>query len=196
MALTPKQKTFVQEYLVDLNATQAAIRAGYSVKTAEAIGHENLRKPKIAEAIEKAMDKRSERTEITADRVLQELAKIGFANISDYLKVNTAERVVEYKEQTDEEGNKTHTPIFDFVQAVELFDTDNIARSKLDAVAEIKQTKDGVALKLHDKVSALEKMGRHLGMFKDKVEHSGSVDVNNPYKDLTAEQLRELISDG
>lgn len=170
MALTAKQQLFVKEYLVDLNATQAAIRAGYSAKTAEVIGHENLRKPKIAEAIEKAMDKRSERTEITADRVLQELAKIGFANISDYLRVNTAERVVDYKEVEDDEGNITRTPVFGMVQSVEVFDTDDVDRVKLDAVAEIKETKEGISLKLHDKVSALEKMGRHLGMFKDSVK--------------------------
>lgn len=68
--LTPKQKTFVQEYLVDLNATQAAIRAGYSAKTARQVGAENLSKPVIQEFIQAAMNKRSERTEITADYVL------------------------------------------------------------------------------------------------------------------------------
>jgi len=68
--LNPKQARFVEEYLVDLNATQAAIRAGYSVKTAGAIGDENLRKPQIASAIQAAMDERSQRTEITADYVL------------------------------------------------------------------------------------------------------------------------------
>lgn len=71
MALTPKQKAFVENYLIDLNATQAAIRAGYSPKTAEAIGFENLRKPKIDSEIQKAMSERSQRTEITADMVLQ-----------------------------------------------------------------------------------------------------------------------------
>ena len=80
MALTPKQTRFVQEYLIDLNATQAAIRAGYSAKTAFAIGHENLSKPNIAAAITEAQAKRAERAEITADRVLEELGEIGFAD--------------------------------------------------------------------------------------------------------------------
>lgn len=71
--LTPKQQRFVEEYLVDLNATQAAIRAGYSEKTAGAIGGENLEKPEIAAAIQAEMDKRSERTAITADYVLQSI---------------------------------------------------------------------------------------------------------------------------
>ena len=70
MKLTPKQARFVQEYLIDLNAAQAAIRAGYSAKTARVIGHENLIKPDIAAAIEKAMAERAERTELTADWVV------------------------------------------------------------------------------------------------------------------------------
>lgn len=70
MALTPKQQRFVEEYLIDLNATQAAIRAGYSEKTAYAVGHENLKKHEIAKALSAARGERSQRTEITADYVL------------------------------------------------------------------------------------------------------------------------------
>ncbi len=70
MALTPKQERFVAEYLIDLNATQAAIRAGYSEKTAQMIGSENLAKPMVAAAVAAAVAKRSERTEITQDYVL------------------------------------------------------------------------------------------------------------------------------
>jgi len=79
--MTPKQEMFVKEYLIDLNATKAARRAGYSKKTAEVIGHENLRKPQIQKEIQKAMDKRSRRLEISADRVLQERARIAFFDI-------------------------------------------------------------------------------------------------------------------
>ena len=86
MKLTPKQARFVQEYLIDLNAAQAAIRAGYSAKTARVIGHENLTKPDIAAAIEKAMAERAERTELTADWVVDELRKIAGANMADYMK--------------------------------------------------------------------------------------------------------------
>lgn len=79
MALTEKQALFVQEYLVDLNATQAAIRAGYSENTAYSIGNENLKKPEIAEKIRELMAEREERTNITQDKVLDELAEVGFA---------------------------------------------------------------------------------------------------------------------
>lgn len=71
--MTPKQEQFVREYLIDLNATQAAIRAGYSAKTAGQIGEQNLKKLEIAEAIQTAMDERAERVEITADYVLQSI---------------------------------------------------------------------------------------------------------------------------
>ena len=78
--MTPKQQLFVDEYLIDLNATQAAIRAGYSTRTAAETGYENLRKPQIAAAILTATKARSERLEIEADRVLQAIAKIAFAD--------------------------------------------------------------------------------------------------------------------
>ena len=81
MALTPKQKCFVDEYLVDLNATQAAIRAGY--KNAE-IGRQLITKNNVSAAIQEALQKRSSRTEITQDRVLEELAKVGFKDAADY----------------------------------------------------------------------------------------------------------------
>src|SRR6476646_6459848 len=86
MKLTPKQARFVQEYLIDLNAAQAAIRAGYSAKTARVIGHENLTNPDIAAAIEKAMAERAERTRLTADWVVDELRKLAGANMADYMR--------------------------------------------------------------------------------------------------------------
>lgn len=77
--LTEKQELFVQEYLIDLNATQAAIRAGYSENTAYSIGNENLKKPEIVERIHEAMRERLERTHVTQDMVLSELVEVGFA---------------------------------------------------------------------------------------------------------------------
>ena len=81
--LNPKQQRFVEEYLIDLNATQAAIRAGYSPKTATAIASENLSKPRISAAIACAMAERSKRTGITQDRILEELAKVAFIKLTD-----------------------------------------------------------------------------------------------------------------
>lgn len=80
MKLTEKQKRFCEEYLVDLNATQAALRAGYSQKTAYSIGDENLKKPEIREYLQELIDQRSERTGITADTVLKELERIALSD--------------------------------------------------------------------------------------------------------------------
>lgn len=83
MALTPKQQRFVEEYLVDLNATQAAIRAGYSKKTATKIASENLTKPDVQKAVQKAMGRLSKRAEITQDEVIGELKKVAMKEASD-----------------------------------------------------------------------------------------------------------------
>lgn len=81
--LTPKQRRFVDEYLIDLNATKAAGRAGYSPRTAGSIGHENLTKPEIRAAVDRARADQTDRTRITADRVLEEVAAIAFSDIRD-----------------------------------------------------------------------------------------------------------------
>ena len=83
MALTAKQQAFVAEYLIDLNATQAALRAGYSEKTAGSIGNENLKKPEIQEAISDARKKRAERTEVDQDYVIRKLKEIADKDASD-----------------------------------------------------------------------------------------------------------------
>lgn len=79
LKLTEKQKRFCEEYLVDLNATQAALRAGYSEKTAYSIGDENLKKPEIQKYLRELMQERSQRTEVTADTVIRELKQIALA---------------------------------------------------------------------------------------------------------------------
>lgn len=137
--LTEKQKRFVQEYLVDLNATAAAKRAGYSAKTADRIGPELLGKTCVSEAIQKAMEKRAARTEITQDRVLQELAAIAFAKGTDYGSVASGVAIPH--------------------------DTEELTESQKAAIVSIKATKDGVEIKLANKLKALELLCRHLGIF-------------------------------
>lgn len=141
--MTRKQKRFVEEYLIDLNATQAAIRAGYSPDTAKSIGSENLTKPDIQASIAKAIAERSRRTGVNADRVLTELAKIAFVNATDVIDTKNASR--------------DDTAAIQFVR--------------------VKSGEDGMELeiKMADKLKALELLGRHLGMFKDKVELSGAL---------------------
>lgn len=97
--LTDKQQMFVKEYLIDLNATQAALRAGYSEKTAYSIGHENLKKPEIAAAITKAFSARANKVEVTADYV--------FSTIID-----TIERCKQEEPVLDKDGNETGEYVF------------------------------------------------------------------------------------
>lgn len=161
--MTKKQKLFVEEYLIDLNATQAAIRAGYSPETAGSIGSENLKKPEIRARIDKAMAERSKRTGINQDRVLLELAKIGFANIKDVIDLQSAEVLQNAKEED-----------LACIQSIK------VKPGEFGTEREVK---------MYDKKGALVDIGRHLGMFKDKVEVS-AVDKEKSKLDDLIEQMR------
>lgn len=127
---------------MDRNATQAAIRAGYSEKTAKAIGSENLTKPDIAAAITEGDAAIVAELELTADRVLRELALLGFSNMEDFASV-------------DEKGSPA-------------LDLSKLDRKQWAAVSQIKVDDDGaVTLKLYDKRAALVDLGKHLGLFRD-----------------------------
>lgn len=172
--LTRNQQVFCDGYLIDLNATRAYLTAYPSVKkeaTAAAAASRLLRNVKVKVYIDKKMKEREKRTEITQDKVLKELAKIGFANATDYAKVVEKEYEVD---KYDPEGNVVGKEI-KMLTVVELELTENIEVSKHAAISSIKRGANGIEVKLNDKVKALELMGRHLGMFTDKVEHSGEI---------------------
>lgn len=157
MALTGKQRRFVEEYLIDLNATQAAERAGYSPKTAYSIGNENLSKPEIAKAIQAAMKERERRTQITQDRVLQELARIAFFDIR---KLYNDDGSMKAPHELDD----------DAAAALSGVDVTEEFQGKGEDREQVGFTKKA---KIFDKGTALTLAMRHLGMLKDKVEHSG-----------------------
>lgn len=166
-ALTAKQRCFVDEYMIDLNATQAAIRSGYSAATANRIAAQLLAKPHVAAAIAEAQAEQAARTGITADRVLKELAKIGFSDIRK--AVNWKPFVTEI--EVDEDTGEAKMAVVNQVQVVA---SDEIDDETAAAISEISQTdKGGLKVKLHDKRAALVDIGKHLGMFVDKHEHSG-----------------------
>lgn len=167
--MTPKQEAFVSEYLIDLNATQAAIRAGYSAATAYSQGQRLLKDVEISAAIEKAMAERSMRTNITQDQVVRELARIGFVDIRKV--VTWTNGATGFDEDEAEETGEVRISVANFVM---LTPSDEIDAETAAAISEISQTKDGaLKVKLHDKRAALVDLGRHLGMFKDKVEVTG-----------------------
>lgn len=123
--LTEKQKRFVQEYLVDLNATAAAKRAGYSEKSASRIAVELLNKTQVSAEIQKQQAKRQKRVEITQEKVLEELAAIAFANGADFATVN-------------QNGIVRITP------------TSELPDEKRKAIASIKEGQYGTEVKVHD----------------------------------------------
>lgn len=188
--MTERQKRFCNEYLIDLNVTQAAIRAGYTSKYADKRAYELLDKPEIKEYLDKKMKAREQRTEITQDRVVNELAAIAFSNASDFFKVIDRKVTVGGNVVFDDEGNpRTY-------KDVEFVNTDNLSEDNKKVISSIKQGSNGLEIKLNDKLKALELLGKHLGMFKDKLELSGN--VNNPYEGLTTEQLLKIagVNDG
>lgn len=161
--LNEKQARFAQEYLIDLNATQAAIRAGYSAKTAGQQGFDLLKNPEIAAAIDKGIAKRSARVEITADRVLQELAKIAFADIR---------KAVRWGRSPRDETSANASPNGLGMYPVELVPSEEIEDDIAAAVSEVSLTDSGIKIKMHDKKGALVDLGKHLGLFVDKVDHT------------------------
>ena len=167
--MTEKQKIFADEYLIDLNATRAYRKAYPSVKkdeTAAQAGSRMLRNVKVAEYIAERMQARQERTEITQDRVLEELAAIAFARATDYAEVKDDQVFIK--------------------------DTAGLSENQIKAIAGIKQGKFGIEVKLNDKEKALELLGRHLGMYKERVEVSGLEEEKTKLSDL----IRQMRGDG
>lgn len=192
MVLTDKQRLFCDEYLIDLNATQAAIRAGYSERTAAAQAARLLTNVKVQEYVQQRQRDRVERTEITQDRVLRELAIIAFSNAADYAAVVEKQETFRCEDGTeiglfDDDGN----PVM--YRTVEPVLTQNLTENQKRALAVIKKGRDGFEVKPYDKIRALELLGKHIGMFKEKVEVSG--EVNNPFEGLTTEELKKLVYD-
>ena len=156
MMLTPKQARFVEEYLVDLNGKQAAIRAGYSPKTAEVQGSRLLKNAQVQVALSAAIQARSRRTEVTADRVVAEFAKLAFADMRDYWPKKG-------------EAIDLHRLDQDQTAAVEEIIIDEV----VDAAGVLHRR---TRLKLHDKQAALVSLARHLGMFVDRHFAEGSLE--------------------
>lgn len=166
MALTDKQKIFADEYLIDLNATRA-YKVAYPRVRSDEVARANssrlLTNANVVDYIDKRMQDRQERTEVTQDMVIEELAAIAFARATDYAQVKKG--------------------------MVQIKDTDELSEKQVKAIAGIKEGKFGIELKLNDKEKALELLGRHLGMFKDKVELSG-LDSEKTKLDDLIQQIR------
>ena len=152
--MTEKQKIFADEYLIDLNATRAYRAAYPNVKKEESAASaaaRMLRNVKVAEYIAERMEERQKRTESTQDMVLQELAAIAFARATDYVSVRDG--------------------------IVQVKDTDQLSDLQIEAITGIKETQNGIEVKLGSKEKTLELLGRHLGMWNDKLDMAGDMDM-------------------
>lgn len=184
MRLTDKQRKFCDEYLIDLNATQAAIRAGYTENYANTNASKLLQNTTISQYIGERQKELSRKTEITQERVIRELALIAFSNNADYAQV------VEKKMQVEAGGalvdllDKDGKPVM--YRTVEPVLTEELTEEQKRALAVIKKGRDGLEVKSCDKVKALELLGKHLGIFTDKIE----ANVN----DTTRSELQELLA--
>jgi phage terminase small subunit len=182
---SPRRDLFPQEYIVDFNATKAAIRCGYSKKTARSQGSELLTKPDIQKAIAAAIGRRSKRTEITADRVLQELAIIAFSDIQNYIEINDdtgAIRAKGFNEKSMPEGAS---------RALESITENRTIRE--DAKGEDSIINEKISFKLWSKTDALKLAMQHLGMLPNKVEAPDLEDALNR-NSMTIEGLRKSLA--
>lgn len=175
--MTEKQKIFADEYLIDLNATRAYRVAYPSVKkdeTAAAAAARMLRNVKVQEYISERMQERQQRTEVTQDMVVKELAAIAFARATDYVEIRSN----------------------GVCSTVVIKPTTDLSDQQIRAIAGIKEGANGIEIKLNDKEKALELLGRHLGMWNDKIKVDGEVTTNNPFEGLTTEELKKLVRGG
>lgn len=203
LGLTEKQQRFVDEYMVDLNGTQAAIRAGYSAETARQIAAENLAKPYIQAAISIARKAQQERTQITADRLLMEVVNVALADARELVEVRTGccrccwgeankrqRTLLEMNSDREKWLDKGNNPAdfdeeggigFDPRKAPNtdcpncggdgqprtvLKDTRHLSERGVALYAGAKQTKEGIEIKMHSKMDALEKLAKHLGVYE------------------------------
>jgi phage terminase small subunit len=158
--LNHRQAQFVEEYLIDLNATQAALRSGYSPKTAYSIGFENLKKPDIQEAIQKRREELQKALHITQERILQEEARLAFLDVGSLFDENDNLLPVH---EIPEDARRA-------IAGIEI--TDRVVlgeQSKKERVKDVKRK-----YRVFDKGRALERISKHLGLYAPKKhEHTG-----------------------
>ncbi|HFT2061697.1 TPA: terminase small subunit [Pseudomonas aeruginosa] len=147
MALTKKQRLFVDEYLIDLNATQAAIRAGYSARRATEIGYQLLQRPEVAQAIQAAMAERSKRTEVEADYVVRRLREIDEMDVLDILEDDGSFRSIR-------DWPKAWRQFLSGIEIAELFEGRGDDRRIAGVLRKIRWP---------DKLRNLELLSRHVG---------------------------------
>lgn len=161
--MSPKQVRFVAEYLIDLNASEAAVRAGYSRKTARSIASELLTKPDIAAAVVEKQAKQLAKADLTAERVLEELRRLAFFDVAEFF---------------DDSGNLK--PVSDIPkEARAAIAGIEVARANLDPKDGKKSEEWLHKIKLAPKQASLEMLAKHFGLLIERVEHSGGIAITH-----------------
>jgi phage terminase small subunit len=173
-----RHSLFIREYLIDRNATQAAIRAGYNPKTAYAQGHRLLKNAEIAAQIEAATTALMESLEVTKERITRELAAIAFSDIRDFLAWGPDETTI-----TD----PVTGTVIGRSPGVTVTSSSRLDEAAARAISEISETRQGLKLKLHNKLLALKLLGLELGMFKERTD----VDFASPLHAIVEAVQRE-----
>jgi len=168
MKLSQKQKRFCREYIIDLNATQAAVRAGYSERTARNQSCVLLTKPNIKAYVTKLIDNISKKTEITVERVLREYAKLAFTNFDDLVDMSTG------------------MPVFR--------DIKKIKSEHMAALQSVSETKFGLKIRMHDKKGALDSLAKHLGLFAEDNKRELKMQVGEITKENT-DRIKDLFAE-
>ena len=180
--MTDAQKRFCDEYLVDLNATRAYKVAYPKCKkdeTANAASSRMLRNVKVQEYISEKQKEIEKRTEVTQDMVIKELAKIAFLDIRKlYTENGQLKNVADIDSDT--------AGAISSLETLEEYEGYGDDREKIG---------DTQKVKLLDKTKALELLGKHLGMFKEKVTIDGNVNTNNPFSGMSTEELRKILNE-
>lgn len=161
--MTIRMKRFCREYPVDWNATQAAIRAGYAPHAANRRAYVLINDPAVVAEIQKHVHVLNHKADVTVERVLTELARIAFADITAAIQIRNGR--------------------------VRVVDTDSLTSDQRSAIAEIAETEGGIRVRTHSKDRALEQLAKHLGMFIDRTEHSGGLKLEHALSDADLERI-------
>lgn len=192
--MTDAQKRFCDEYLIDLNATRAYKVAYPKCKkdeTANAASSRMLRNVKVQEYISEKQKEIEKRTEVTQDMVIKELANIAFFNIKNLYNGNGTLKAIK---DIDEETIKA-------ISSVKVLQKAGAMKISIDMEGKDNEVpiehipEQTIEFKTNDKVRALELLGKHLGMFKEKVTIDGNVNTNNPFSGMTTEELRKILNE-
>lgn len=177
--MTPRRRRFVDEYLIDLNATQAAIRAGYSEQTAYAIGHELLKKPEIASEIDRRRSELALSTNITNERVLKELAVIAFSDVGEVLDFSGDSPRLKAPADITESARRS-------IASVKV-------KRYMEGHGEDAKEVEVTEFRFWSKDAALDKIGKHLGMFPERVIVDDPARLTEDELKAKADQVRKKV---